>query len=62
MIGLMLILPLGALLLAGTVVTGALVVAMGAVTSMITIATGMFMGSLMICSTAVLAVWMFIMS
>ncbi len=62
MIGCFMLLPLAGLLLAGTAVTSALVMAMGAVTSMITVVTGMFITSLIACSTAVMAFWMFILS
>ena len=62
MIGCFMLLPLAGLFLAGTAVTGALIMTMGVVTSMITVVTGMFMGSLIACSTAFMAFWMFILS
>jgi hypothetical protein len=62
MIGCLMLLPLAGLLLAGTAVTTTLTIAMGVVTSMLTISMGMFLGTLMACSTAVLAFVMFILS
>ena len=62
MIGCVMALPLAGLFLAGTAVTSALTLAMGAVTTMVTMVTGVFIGSLVACSTAFMAFWLFILS